>query len=301
MIAYALTTQKLTAVLKLIRVKQWVKNLFLFIPLFFAGQLFNLTALQILLSGFLAFSLVASAVYILNDYKDITSDQSHPEKSKRPLASGEIGIPFAFTLVFALLAAGLVMAWVIHFGFFITLCFYLAVNVAYSHGLKNIALLDLFIIALGFLLRVISGAILIDVPISQWLVIMVFLLALFLALAKRRDDLMIFQESGQHMRESVKKYNLEFLGSCLTLISAIIMVSYIMYTLSPDVQERVGSNNLYVTAIFVIAGMMRYLQITMVENKSGSPTDVLYKDNFIRFTILGWIICFYVILYLHKL
>ncbi len=301
MIAYALTSQKITAVLKLIRVKQWVKNLFLFIPLFFAGQLFNITALQTLFTAFFAFSLVASAVYILNDYKDIANDRAHPTKCKRPLASGEIGVSFAIGLVFLLLGIGLAIAWATNFIFFLTLTFYLAVNIAYSYGLKHIALVDLFIIALGFLLRVISGAVLIEVPISQWLMIMVFLLALFLALAKRRDDLLIFQKSGQHIRQSVKNYNLEFLGSCLTLISAIIMVSYLMYTLSPEVQERVGSNNLYITAIFVIAGMMRYLQITMVENKSGSPTEILYSDNFIRFTIIGWIICFYIIIYLHKL
>ena len=301
MIANALTLLKIPPVLRLLRVKHWAKNLFLFIPLFFAGQLFNFDAVMILIGGFVAFNLVASAVYILNDFNDIESDRIHPEKCNRPLASGEIGLMLAFSLVAVLLLSGFALAWYVKADFFVILSFYLAINIAYSFGLKQVALLDLFIIALGFLLRVIAGGVLTSVPLSQWLCIMVFLLALFLALAKRRDDVLIFMESGQHTRDSVKHYNLEFLGSCLTLISAIIMMSYIMYTVSPDVKERLGSEYLYITAIFVIAGMMRYLQITMVEKKSGSPTDVLYKDKFIRVTILGWIVTFYVILYLHKL
>lgn len=299
--AYALSIFKVPAIIRLIRVKQWVKNLFLFVPLFFAGKLFHLEALLSLSLGFIAFSLVASAVYVLNDYNDIESDRIHPEKCKRPLASGEIGVTLAFGLLFFLVIGGLGLAWVLSLGYFFVIAAYLLVNIAYSFGLKHIALLDLFIIALGFLLRVVGGGILAQVPISQWLVIMVFLLAMFLALAKRRDDIVLFQKSGQQMRKSVRNYNQEFLDSCLTLISAIIMVSYIMYTVSPDVKERLGTSNLYITAVFVIAGLMRYLQIAMVEKKSGSPTSVLYKDTFIRITILGWIVCFYMIIYLHTL
>ena len=301
MTALAISLLKIPLVLRLMRVKQWVKNLFLFIPLFFAGQLFDLIALQDLIIGFFAFSFVASAVYILNDYNDIESDRIHPLKCKRPLACGEISIPLAFSLVILLILAGLGIAWVLDYVFFGILASYLSINIAYSYGLKQIALLDLFIIALGFLLRIIGGGILAAVPISHWLVIMIFLLALFLALAKRRDDIIIFLESGQQMRNSVRNYNKEYLDACLTFISAIIMVSYIMYTISPEVQERMGSHYLYITAVFVIAGIMRYLQITMVEKNSGSPTQILYKDVFIRVTILGWIISFYVILYLDKL
>ncbi|AHM63610.1 UbiA prenyltransferase [Flammeovirgaceae bacterium 311] len=300
MISYALSLLKLPEILRLIRVKQWVKNLFLFIPLFFAGKLFDVNALASLFAGFVAFSLVASAVYILNDYNDIERDRAHPEKRSRPLASGSIGVGFAFTLMFIILTAGLTLGWLLDPIFFVTLAIYLTVNLAYSFGLKQIALLDLFIIALGFILRIVGGGLLASVAITQWLVIMVFLLALFLALAKRRDDLMIFQVSGQKVRKSVENYNIQFLDSCLTLISAIIMVSYLMYTISPDVAERHGSSNLYITAVFVIAGMMRYLQITMVENKSGYPTRILFNDTFIRFTIIGWIICFYVVLYFPK-
>lgn len=299
--AYALSESKIPAIIRLIRVKQWVKNLFLFIPLFFAGKLFDVESLLSLALGFIAFSFVASAVYVLNDYNDIESDRIHPEKCKRPLACGEVSVPLAFFVLAFLVIAGLGLAWTLNLGFFFVLGTYLLMNIAYSYGLKHVALLDLFIIALGFLLRVIGGGIVADVPISQWLVIMVFLLALFLALAKRRDDLVIYQESGQQMRKSVKNYNQEFLDSCLTLISAIIMVSYIMYAVSADVEARMGTDRLYITAVFVIAGLMRYLQITMVEKNSGNPTSILYKDTFIRLTILGWIVCFYVILYLHSL
>jgi decaprenyl-phosphate phosphoribosyltransferase len=301
MLAYALSIFKVTAVLRLIRVKQWVKNLFLFIPLFFAGLLFDYNALISLISGFLSFSLAASAVYIINDYNDLAADKIHPVKCHRPLASGEISIPYALTLMLVLASAALIMAWFENPVFFAILAGYITINLAYSYGLKNVALLDLFIIAFGFMLRVLAGGVLAGVAISKWLVIMVFLLALFLALAKRRDDLILFKKSGQQMRKSVAHYNLEFLASCLTLISGIIMVAYIMYTVSDDVIQRLGTENLYLTSVFVIAGMMRYLQITLVENNSGSPTRILYRDNFIRFVILGWIICFYIILYLPRL
>ena len=191
--AHALSENIIPAIVRLIRVKQWVKNLFLFVPIFFAGKLFQVESLLSLAMGFIAFSFVASAVYVLNDANDIESDRIHPEKCKRPLASGEIGLSLAFGILFILLISGLSLAWMLSLEFFFVLSAYVVINIAYSFGLKHVALLDLFIIALGFLLRVIGGGILAAVPISEWLVIMVFLLAMFLALAKRRDDVVIFQ------------------------------------------------------------------------------------------------------------
>jgi decaprenyl-phosphate phosphoribosyltransferase len=280
------------------RVKQWVKNLFLFVPTFFAGNFFNVTELLHLLAGAGAFSLVASGIYVVNDYKDRFLDKLHPVKKFRPLASGEVSERVAEGLMYSLIGTGMLLSYFIDFEFFYWLLIYVVINIGYSSGLKNIAILDLFIVAAGFLIRIYCGGAIVDLDITNWLAIMILLLALFLVIAKRRDDLIIHAETGTTVRQAAKSYNLEFINSCLTLLSAVIIVAYIMYTVSPEVTERFGSGHLFATVIFVIAGIMRYLQITFVEQNSGSPTSVLYKDKFILITVIGWIISFYVIIYL---
>jgi decaprenyl-phosphate phosphoribosyltransferase len=155
----------------------------------------------------------------------------------------------------------------------------------------------LFIVASGFLLRVYSGGIVANHEITHWLSLMILLLALFLIVAKRRDDLIISKKTGGVLRKSSQAYNLQFVNSCLTLVSAVTVVAYIMYTVSPEVTERFNSDYLFITTIFVIAGVMRYLQITFVEKRSGNPTTVLLKDKFILFTIVSWIVSFYIIIY----
>jgi 4-hydroxybenzoate polyprenyltransferase len=285
------------AAIRLLRIKQWVKNLFLFVPTFFAGNLFHLPELLELLAGALAFSLVASGIYVINDYKDRHIDKLHPRKKFRPIASGEVSEALARVLMAVLIASGLAWSYFIDLDFLYLLCAYVVLNIGYSMGLKNVAILDLFIVAFGFLIRVYSGGVIVDVPITDWLAVMILLLALFLVTAKRRDDLIIRSETGESVRKASTSYNLEFINSCITLLSAVIVVAYIMYTISPTVVERFKSNHLFMTTVFVIAGIMRYLQITFVEQDSGSPTSILYKDKFILITILGWIVSFYLIIY----
>lgn len=285
---------------KLLRIKQWIKNLFLFIPIFFAGELFNSIHYSNLILGFFAYSFAASAIYILNDYKDIESDRLHPQKKLRPLVTGIISVKSALTIMIVLLITSLGIAFLVNTYFLIILLIYLFLNLLYSLGLKHISILDILIVASGFLFRILAGGILADIPVSQWLIIMVFLLAVFLGLAKRRDDIIVYMESGQMVRKSSKQYNLDFANACLTMLSAVIIVSYIMYTISDDVIMRHNTNNLYYTGVFVIAGIMRYLQITLVENNSGSPTNTLYSDTFLRVTLIGWILTFYIIIYFHK-
>lgn len=285
------------SVIKLLRIPQWVKNLFLFVPTFFAGNLFNFYELFLLAEGALAFSLVASGIYVINDYRDREADKNHPKKKFRPIASGEVKESTARVIMFLLPIAGLAWSLAINVNFFYLLLVYVVLNLGYSMGLKNVAILDLFIVAFGFLLRIYSGGVIVDVPITNWLAIMILLLALFLVTAKRRDDVIIKAENGGVIRKASSAYNLEFINSCLTLLSAVIIVAYIMYTVSPEVEERFESTHLFLTAVFVIGGIMRYLQITFVEQNSGSPTSILYKDKFILFTILGWIIAFYLIIY----
>lgn len=286
------------AYLKLLRPSHWAKNLFLFIPLFLSGQLFNSDKILELFMGFFAVSLIASSVYILNDYKDIEADRLHPEKCKRPLANGTVKVPQAFLLLLICLTAGFIIAYLINFKFMALLSFYFILNICYSLGLKNISILDILIIAIGFSLRVKMGGVISQLPITEWLNIMIFLLAMFLAISKRADDLYLHKDSGVQMRKSIKGYSIDLLNIFLSIISAIIILTYMLYTLSPTIMERFSTYRLYYTSLFVIAGLFRYLQIVYIMKDSGSPTKILFKDRFLQIVILLWIISFYIIIYL---
>lgn len=246
---------------------------------------------------------------------DLNDDRKHPEKSSRPLASGAVSPATAIVIAVLLVVAGFFIAWWIREKFLFIIAIYFFLNLAYSLGLKSIPILDVIIIAAGFVLRVKGGAVIGMIPLSEWLNIMVFLLALFMAVGKRRDDVLLKLSSGTDMRKSVKGYNLEFLNVATSLICAVIVVAYFMYTMSPDVQQRIarlghpadptstttslgGVYRLYYTCLFVLAGILRYLQIIFVQAASGSPTKILYRDRFIQITILLWIASFYLIIYM---
>lgn len=284
--------------IKLIRVKDWAKNSFLFLPLFFAGELLNTAHYVPLLLGFIAFSFVASSIYIINDYRDVEDDRKHPVKMNRPLASGAVSKSSAIILLVLLLVAGFGIAWFVRDKFVFVLGIYFLLNLAYSFGLKKIPILDIIILATGFVLRVKAGSVITGIAMSEWIVIMVFLLAIFMATGKRRDDVLLKIESGVDMRKASKGYNLEFLNVLLALISAVIIVAYFMYTMSAEVQQRLATHRLYYTCLFVMAGIMRYLQIIYLNADSGSPTKILYKDRFIQLTLLLWIASFITIIYL---
>jgi decaprenyl-phosphate phosphoribosyltransferase len=284
--------------LKLLRPKDWAKNLFLFIPLFFAGEIFNRQKFEHVLLGVLAFCCVASSIYIINDYRDREDDRKHPVKCKRPLASGAVSGPVALVICILLLIIGFGLAWWIRDKFLFVLGIYFLINLFYSLGLKAIPILDIFILSIGFVLRIKGGSVITYVPLSEWIVIMVFLLAIFMAIGKRRDDVLLKLSSGTDLRKSIKGYNLEFLNTLLALVSAVIIVAYFMYTMSDEVRQRLGTYRLYYTCLFVMAGIMRYLQIIYVTADSGSPTKILYKDRFIQITLLLWIASFISILYM---
>lgn len=286
------------AYLTLLRPKDWAKNLFLFIPLFFSGDFFHWDLYPKLILGFIAFSLVASSIYIINDYRDIEDDKKHPEKKSRPLASGKVSKPAALIICVLLLITGFAIAFFIRDKFLFVLGIYFILNLAYSFGLKTIPILDIIIVAIGFVLRIKSGAVIAMIGLTEWLNIMVFLLALFMAIGKRRDDVLLKLSSGTDMRKSIKGYNLEFLNVVLALVCAVIVVAYFMYTMSPDVIRRMGTYRLYYTCLFVLAGILRYLQIIFVHSAAGSPTRILYKDRFIQISILLWITSFYLIIYM---
>lgn len=291
----------LLELIKLIRLKHWVKNAFLFIPIFFAGEILNTTHYFPLFLGFISFGLVASAIYVVNDLRDVENDRIHPQKRLRPLASGTVSISTAYFLIPALLVAGLAIAYFIQLKFAFVLTLYFLMNLAYTFGLKKISILDIIIVSIGFVIRIKAGSIISGTPLSEWVIIMVFLLALFMAIAKRRDDIIIKENSGQDMRAASKKYSLDYLNIALSLLSGVIIVSYLMYTLSPEVISRIGTYRIFYTTLFVIAGVLRYLQIAIVENNTGSPTSILYKDRFIQLVIVAWISSFYLLIYFKDL
>jgi 4-hydroxybenzoate polyprenyltransferase len=282
---------------RLLRVHQYLKNLFIFLPLFFSLRIVEADLLVNASLAFAIFSAIASAVYIFNDFLDIEEDRAHPVKKDRPLAAGRVSPRVALTIAAALLVAGLAASWVLSPDMFSLLVLYGILNAAYSIRLKHIPIVDIFAIAVNFVIRIFVGGAVTHVEIYMWIIIMTFLLALFMALAKRRDDVLIFMETERKSRKSIDGYNLTFIDSAMTAMAAVTMVAYIMYTVSPDVITKFGTDKLYLTTAFVILGMMRYMQITFVEEKSGSPTEILLKDRFIQLAILGWIGSFGILIY----
>ncbi|MDD3343432.1 MAG: decaprenyl-phosphate phosphoribosyltransferase [Sulfurospirillaceae bacterium] len=285
--------KKIQALWLLSRPHQWIKNLFLFAPLFFT---FDITLEQTLsvLTGFLIFSITASSIYIFNDFYDVEEDKIHPTKRNRPIASGQVSKKSAIVFGSLLLCLALSAAFGLKQSFTLILLLYVILNISYTIKLKHIPILDISIIACGFVLRIFAGAAIIDVSPSMWIVLVTFLLALFLALAKRRDDVLLALE-GKKARKNIDGYNLEMLNASMTLMASVTILSYIMYTVSPEVTNRLGTHNLYLTAFFVMIGMLRYMQLTFVEQKSGSPTMIVLKDRFLQSVILGWISLFYII------
>ena len=254
----------------------------------------------LLLSAFLAFvsfSLAASAVYILNDYFDIEDDKKHPKKRFRPLASGEVSKKEAISMMMLLFGSAMALILCVSLSAGGILLFYVLMNIAYSLHLKHVAILDVIIIAIGFVLRLFMGSVVTGIVLSHWIVIMTFLLALFMALAKRRDDVLIYENTGKKMRKVIDGYSLQFLDIAMAIMASVVIVSYVMYTSSPEVMERLGSHYLYLTSLFVIMGVMRYLQITFVFLNSGSPTQIVLKDRFLQFTLILWVVSFVWILY----
>lgn len=285
-------------VIKLMRVHQWVKNMFIFAPLFFSGHLMDLDKVICCAFAFLSFGLNASSIYIINDYKDIEKDKLHPTKKTRPLAAGTISKNLGALLFVVLAGVSLTFAYFINPNFFVVVSIYFVMNLIYSFGLKKVSLIDIVIISIGFVLRVTAGGVVVKIEVSQWLYIMTFLIALFIAFAKRRDDVLLEMETGEQMRKSISGYNLEFISSAISILCGVLIVSYLLYITSHEITSRFQNRPIYISTIFVIIGVLRYLQITLVEKNSGSPTKILLKDRFLQFTVMFWMLFFAFIIYL---
>lgn len=282
----------------LLRVKQYIKNLFLFIPAFFAGKILEYKIFLETLLGFFLFCLVASSIYIFNDIMDKEEDKKHEKKKLRPIASGIISQKKALWIFFIFSFLGIGGSYFLNISFFFLIIGYFILNLFYSWKLKHISIIDIFIIALNFVLRIFAGGFIAKVEISMWLVLMVFLLSLFIALAKRRDDVLIFIRDGTKTRKLIEHYNLDFLNLCKGIMASVLIICYIFYTISPEIINKFHTDKLYLTSFFVILGIMRYLQLTFVYEESGSPTDVLLQDRFLQLIVFLWLATFGGIIYL---
>lgn len=284
--------------IKLLRIYQWMKNAFILAPLFFSGNLFEVDKIVLCFLAIIVFSLNASSIYVINDILDIESDKIHPTKRNRPLASGTVSKNAAILLFIALSSISLLLAFFINYYLFIVIVFYFVMNLFYSFGLKKIALLDIILISFGFVFRVMAGGFVSGIEISHWLYIMTFLLALFIAFAKRRDDIEIENKTGEQMRQAITGYNLEFISSAVSMLCGILVVSYLLYITSPEIENRFHNKPIYISTVFVVIGVLRYMQITLVEKKSGSPTKILLKDRFLQLTVVFWMLFFGVVIYM---
>jgi decaprenyl-phosphate phosphoribosyltransferase len=286
----------LSAFLRLARPRQWVKNAFVVAPLFFTPEAINAANLARVALAVAIFCLLASAIYAFNDWCDREADRQHPKKRTRPIASGEVSpaAGLAFSLVL-LAAAAVLTAVFMPRAFAIYALLYALSSTAYSLWFKHIAVLDVMIVAIGFVLRVDGGSAAIGVAPTVWIVICTFLLALFMALAKRRDDLA--KDLADTHRPALAGYNLRFVDAALAVVLAALLVSYLIYTTNDGVIRRYGTDQLYLTAPFVTAGVLRYLQVALVEERSGSPTDLALTDRFLILAVIGWIATFAFLMY----
>lgn len=287
-------------ILKLMRPYQWVKNIFVFMPLFFGGQLTDTEQVQDSIVMFIAFCLAASSIYCFNDIIDVEADRNHYAKRNRPIASGAISIGQAYMMVFILIAVSAAIL----FSFFPTIdsllivMVYWVLQMTYCIWLKRLAIIDVCVLSFGFVLRIIAGGISADVEISKWLVMMTFLLTLFLGFAKRRDDVLLYNRDGKSPRYNTRRYNLTFLNQALTICGSVMLVCYIMYTVSPEVIAKFKSQYIYLTTVYVLLGLLRYIQLTVVDEKSGDPTKMLLHDRIIRVDVAAWILTFLFLIYM---
>ena len=288
-------------IIKVARPTHWIKNIFVFLPVFFGGALLNTTEVVAAALTFMSFSLAASAIYCLNDIIDVDADRAHPVKCKRPIASGSITIPQAYGMMTVSLLLSILLMFLLpegHAKSILVIIAYFVINVAYCLRLKEYAIIDVCIIASGFVLRILAGGYATGVHLSKWIVLMTFLLTLFLAFAKRRDDVLRMNTTGRAPRKNTSRYNLTFINQAITITGSVMVVCYVMYTVSPEIIAQFATDKLYLTSILVILAILRYLQISVVDEKSGDHVKVALSDRATQLILLAWMLSFLIIIYL---
>ncbi len=281
------------------RPTQWVKNLIIFAVLIFSMNLFKLDLLLRDIIAFCFFCILSGCVYIINDYADLENDRQHPVKSLRPMASGVVPPGFALRAAIVLSAVGLGGSFLLGIGFGLIAFAYYALVIAYSFYLKNVVILDVFSIALGFVIRALAGGIAIHKGISAWFLICTMFLALFLALAKRRHELILLVNDAHRHRKSLAEYSSTFLDQMIAIVTTSTVLSYAMFTVSSESLEyqRFQTHNLIYTVPFVLYGIFRYLYLAYHKEQGGSPTKILLTDRALLLDILLWSVVCSLILY----
>lgn len=294
-------THRLVSVLSLLlvsaRPQEWIKNSFLFSALFFSQNLLNLTLVTQTLLAFGLYCLTTSGVYLMNDIQDRDADRQHPLKRQRPIASGALPVPLAVLTAVGLLLIAIGGAWFLRpmFGFIITS--YVMLNVAYVFWLKHVVILDVYAIAAGFVLRVIAGAVVIDVVMSHWLLICAMLLALFLGFSKRRCELVTLAGEASQHRRVLAEYDLRFLDMMIGIVTSAAVVGYTLYTVSSETMTKFHTDKLLLTVPIVLFAIFRYLYLVYHKNSGGNPAHAVLTDGPLGLSICLWVLVSALVLY----
>ena len=288
-------------IFKSLRPQQWIKNFFVFAPLIFSEKAFDPNLFLRAGMAFAIFCLLSGSLYILNDLKDIEEDKHHPIKCRRPLASGRLGKKQALAAFIVFSTAGFVLACLVNEYFCVMALIYFLLQVLYSAWLKNVVILDVFIIAAGFFIRVIAGALAIEVYITPWLLICTILLALFLALSKRRHELVLLEQDASHHRPILKEYSPYLLDQMISVVTASTVIAYCLYTISEETISKFGTRYLIFTVPFVLYGIFRYLYLVHQKTEGGNPEVLVLKDRPLLLDIFLWILSAVLIIYFDSL
>jgi len=289
--------QTLALLVQSLRPTQWVKNLFVFAPILFSQNFFDLSLLSRVMAAFAILCLLSGSVYILNDLVDRQQDKLHPVKRNRPLASGRLKTGYAQATFVSLVPLCLVLSFALHVNFLWVVLCYLALQISYTFYLKHIVILDVLVIALGFVLRVAAGGVVIGVEISSWLLVCTILISLFLALSKRRHECVILEQNADKHRKVLGKYSPYLLDQMISVVTASTVIAYALYTMSEETIDRIGGNGMVFTIPFVLYGIFRYLYIVHEKGGYGNPESIVISDKPLLLDILLWMIVVGVILY----
>jgi 4-hydroxybenzoate polyprenyltransferase len=287
------------AVIHAMRPRQWIKNVIVFAALLFSRKLTEPEALSHAGLAFLLFCATSGAVYIVNDLFDAENDRRHPTKSLRPIASGALGTVPALVAVVLLLTASIMSGFVLSPPFGAVLLIYAALNLVYSFWLKEVVIIDVMVIASGFVLRAVGGGLVLNVAISTWLIMCTILLSLFLAFCKRRQELELLDRAHEH-RSILREYSVEFLDQMIGVVTASTVVAYMFYTVSPEVELRLGTHYLYLTVPFVLYGIFRYLYLVHQRGVGSNPTQALLADRPLLLDVALWGITVITLLYVAR-
>jgi len=291
----------IVALIKTLRVYQWTKNLLVFAALIFAGELLDLEAIRLSIIAFFSFCFSASSAYILNDIIDIEKDRLHPEKSHRPIPSGDVSIPMAFFLTITLAIMSLALGSILGIKFIAILLIYVFLTVSYSLLWKKFFLVDVLVLAMGFVTRAIAGAVAIHVVFSNWLIVCTLFLALFLGLGKRRGELLLLKDEAENHRSVLVLYTIEYLDQLLLIVSGGALITFTIYTCSPEVIARLHTDKLYLSLPFVIYGLFRYLYLVRYQGEGSDPSKLLLSDKPIVLCVVLWALTNIGIIYGEKL